>query len=215
MRILLRSILLCFCLVVFMACSTVNNLIGSVGKTKTVDFNPQLSLTENIGEPLEGKQAEWLSEKIKSLSQELTQIPNVRVFTLRNDQVIKLLIPASSLFAPNDSILKPTVSEILTPVLSQVKSKEFNLLIAAYMDDSGKPEYTHKMTELRSEATSQWFFKSGTDTASIVTYAFGSEQPRRPNTSVQARAENRRIELYLLPSQSLLSSQRHHFFRKR
>lgn len=214
MQILLKIVLL-LCSVIFVACSTVNNLVGGGGKTKTIILDPQLSLAENIGEPLDEKQAEWLSEKVKSISLELVKIPDIRVFTLRNDQVVKLLIPASSLFAPNDSVPKSSVSEILTPVLSQVKSGEFNLIVAGYMDDSGKPDYTHKITELRADAIARWFIDSGVDTAAIITYAFGSEQPRQPNTSVRSRAENRRIELYLLPSQSLLDSQKRGLFRKR
>ncbi len=214
MRVLLKIVLL-LCPVVFVACSTVSNLVGGGGKTRTVALNQQLTLAENIGEPLEEKQAAWLSEKVKSVSLNLVKIPDVRVFTLRDDQVIKLLVPASSLFAPNDSVLKPSVSEILMPVLPQVKSGEFNLIVAGYMDDSGKPEYTQKMTELRSAATARWFIDSGIDTSAVITYAFGSEQPRQPNTSVQARAENRRIELYLLPSQYLLDSRKQGLFRKR
>ena len=203
------------CCLALVACSTVSNLVGGAHKTKEVVFDAQLTLEENVGEPWEGKHLEWLPETVKELSQELTAIPDVRVFTLRDDQVVKLLIPASSLFAPNDSVLKPSVSEILSPMLLPVQSKEYNLIIAAYMDDSGKPEYTQKMTQLRAEATARWFIQAGIDTASVITYAYGSEYPRRPNSSVQARAENRRIELFLLPSQALLDSQKRGFFRKR
>lgn len=213
MRVLLKIGLFCFLSVLLVACSTVSSLVSGTSKAKVVSLNPQLTLTENIGEPVAGKQAEWLTEKIKTVSQELTKIHGARIFTLRDDQVIKVMIPASVLFLPNDTILKPTVSETLTPILSQVKSKEFDLIVAGYMDDSGRADYTHKITKSRANATVRWFAIAGIEPTAMITYAFGSEHPRRPNTSTAFRAENRRIEFILIPSQTLLHSRKSGIFR--
>ena len=49
-----------------------------------------------------------------------------------------------------------------------------------------------------------WFEDHGEDTRYLFVYAMSDDMPLKPNNSVENRADNRRLEIYLVPGKKML-----------
>ena len=123
----------------------------------------------------------------------------------RKKEVILITIPAELLFAPNDVELKPAASRLLSPVKRYMKDPDmFRVLLVMHTDNTGSEEYRENITAERVDAVTSWFEDNGADTSYVFSYAFGDDAPLVSNTSMENRAKNRRLEVYLMPGNKML-----------
>lgn len=128
---------------------------------------------------------------------------NIEAF--RKKEVILVTIPASLLFAPNSTELLPDAATYLKPITRYMKDPDmYRVLLVMHTDNTGSPEYRDDITAYRVDAVTEWFDASGADTSYTFSYAFGDESPLLPNTSIENRSSNRRLEIYLMPGEKML-----------
>ncbi|MDE6380329.1 MAG: OmpA family protein [Muribaculaceae bacterium] len=128
---------------------------------------------------------------------------NIEAF--RKKEVILITIPASELFAPNSSDLSDSASKYLTPIKRYMKDSDmFRVLLVMHTDNTGSAKYRDNITADRVDAVTAWFEEQGADTSYTFSYAFGDESPLLPNTSIENRDKNRRLEVYLMPGKKML-----------
>lgn len=135
-----------------------------------------------------------------------------KVETYRNKEVILITIPAAQLFAPNDTVLRPTAAALLNPIKRYLKEPDFfRVLLVMHTDNTGSPEYRDMLTEQRSRAVFEWFEnQSGLDTEFLYPFAFGDDMPlvengvEVENNTMSNREKNRRLEIYLVPGKKML-----------
>lgn len=76
------------------------------------------------------------------------------------------------------------------------------LSIEGNTDSSGSAAYNLKLSEKRAETVANEFRKELTgEEIEIVSKGFGEENPLVPNTSSEARAQNRRVEVFWTPAE--------------
>lgn len=128
---------------------------------------------------------------------------NIEAF--RKKEVILITIPASELFAPNSTELSAAASRYLTPVKRYMKDPDmFRVLLVMHTDNTGSSQYRDNITADRVDAVTSWFEEQGADTSFTFSYAFGDESPLVPNTSIENRDKNRRLEIYLMPGAKMM-----------
>ena len=119
--------------------------------------------------------------------------------------MILITIPADALFAPNSVTLKPEASRFLSPLKRYMNNSDmFRVLIVMHTDNTGSEQYRESVTADRVDAVSEWFDDNGADTTFTFSYAFSDDSPLVPNTSLENRARNRRLEIYLMPGEKML-----------
>lgn len=124
----------------------------------------------------------------------------------RNKEIILITIPAEELFAPNSTVLSENAAKLLTPIKRYMKDPDtFRVLLVMHTDNTGSEEYRENITADRIDAVSDWFDNSDADTSFVFAYAFGDDYPLVPNTSMENRAKNRRLEIYLMPGEKMLT----------
>ncbi len=64
-----------------------------------------------------------------------------------------------------------------------------------HTDDVGSDDYNDKLSDKRAEAVKQYLTQAGIDTARIKTKGFGKRKPITKETTDEARAQNRRVEM--------------------
>ena len=130
---------------------------------------------------------------------------NIEAF--RKKEVILITIPASELFAPNSSDLSAGASKYLNPIKRYMKDPDmFRVLLVMHTDNTGSTKYRDNITADRVDAVTAWFEEQGADTSFTFSYAFGDESPIVPNTSIENRDKNRRLEVYLMPGTKMLEA---------
>lgn len=123
----------------------------------------------------------------------------------RNKEVTLITIPASALFAPNSTDLLPEAKTYLNPIKRYMQDPDmFRVLLVMHTDNTGSEKYRDNITADRVDAVTAWFEDQGADTSYTFSYAFGDETPLVPNTSVENRDKNRRLEIYLMPGEKML-----------
>ncbi len=125
---------------------------------------------------------------------------------LRNREVLVITIPARLLFAPNDVELKETAAKYLTPIKRYLSEPDlYRVMIAMHTDNTGSDQYREELTADRVDAVYEWFETHGSPTTFLFPYALGDDMPLKPNTSMADRDANRRLEIYLVPGEKMLS----------
>lgn len=123
----------------------------------------------------------------------------------RKKEVILITIPTSELFAPNSTDLSDGASKYLNPIKRYMKDPDmFRVLLVMHTDNTGSVQYRDNITADRVDAVTEWFENQGVDTSFTFSYAFGDEAPLVPNTSIENRDKNRRLEVFLMPGSKML-----------
>ena len=123
----------------------------------------------------------------------------------RKKEVILITIPASELFAPNSTELSAGAAKYLNPLKRYMKDPDmFRVLLVMHTDNTGSLQYRDNITADRVDAITAWFDNQGADTSYTFSYAFGDEAPLVPNTSIENRDKNRRLEVFLMPGAKML-----------
>lgn len=128
-----------------------------------------------------------------------------RVETYRNQEVLLVTIPASELFAPNETTLMSKAGEILSPFKKYVDNTDkYRVLLFMHTDNTGSEDYRDMLTEDRVDAVFDWFEDQNLDTSFLFPYALGDELPLVTNDSQENRNKNRRLEIYIVPGETML-----------
>ena len=170
-----------------------------------VDDIYEMSLDENLMTPeiKNDKQADRIQEFQYNRAVAFKQT-NYDVEIMRDDEVIVITIPASQLFDPNDTVLNKLGEEQLKPFLRMLNNPGFyKLLLVMHSDNTGSSEYTLNLTRQRVNAIFDWFEENGS-VDYVVPYALGETDPIVDNNSVESRKTNRRLEIFLIPEQTML-----------
>lgn len=130
---------------------------------------------------------------------------NCNIELYRKKEVILITIPASNLFAPNSTELSDRAAKYLKPIMRYMKDPDmFRVLFVMHTDNTGSLQYRDNITADRVDAVAAWFDDQGADTSYTFSYAFGDEAPLVPNTSIENRDKNRRLEVFLMPGTKML-----------
>ena len=183
-------------------------------ETQRIEDLDELSFTEMINSvPLDEKSADLIRKfqdkegRARLHGREYSQAKNnSTVETFRNKEVLLVTIPASSLFAPNDTVLLKDAGKLLTPIKRYLKDGDmYRVLMVMHTDNTGSAGYRDELTEKRSNAVNDWFLEQpGVDCTYLFPYAFGDDMPLVPNNSMSNREKNRRLEIYLMPGKKML-----------
>ena len=177
--------------------------------TNETDEHPDLTvltIEENLEIPeLSNKEAIRVRGIQKTEAERLKATKGFKIEMMRNNEVIRVTIPASSLFAPNDTSLHVNADAMLRPLLQCLRTPDYyHVLLVMHSDNTGNDAYTYELTTQRVLAVFDWLDRNGAITDFVVPYAAGSHEPLVPNNSVENRSKNRRLEIYLIPAEAML-----------
>lgn len=131
------------------------------------------------------------------------------VETMRNGEVVIISIPSDLLFIQNSTELISTASKYLDPIKRYLKRPDmYRVLLVMHTDDTGSVEYTDNLSISRVEEIFNWFIDNGCNTTYLFPTASGSSDPLpgKSNNSIENRAKNRRLEIYLIPGETMVET---------
>lgn len=133
------------------------------------------------------------------------------VENLRNKEVLLITIPASELFAPSSRTLREDAAKYLEPIKRYLKQPDmWRVMLVMHTDNTGSPKYRTELTEDRVLAVTEWFENQpNLDTDYLFPYALSDARPLLPNNSLDNRAKNRRLEIYLVPGEKMVEQAKH------
>jgi flagellar motor protein MotB len=165
----------------------------------------QMQLTSNLRD--EVKKRELEEQRRMSLEKALAiPLASGRI-TLNNGRIG---ISGQVLFALNSDQLQPEGRQLLkslvTPLRAYLTSRDELLMVSGFTDDrsirGGPFADNWELSAQRALTVTRTLIDEGMPSSMVFAAAFGSEQPVKPNTDDDARAQNRRVEMAPVPKTS-------------
>lgn len=180
--------------------------IATVSLTALADKSPdELTKSENLRTPAVPERQRQKVAQYMLLEAQALQKMGYKVETERKGEVIVITIPAKELFAPNSTELLPGAKAKLEPLVSYLKAEDrFKLVVAVHSDDTGSAVYKERLTEERLDAVAGYMGGLANYPDQIVGYALADDEPLVPNNTIANRDLNRRVEIYIVPSNGLM-----------
>jgi len=181
------------------------NQIATVqSKAVTGEYEIKLKAGE-----LYGIRAEAQDHISESLNVDLRQIKESKTidhtdFTLAPLQVTRIaensMIALNNIFFDFDSdVLQPESFPELDRMVMLMKERETAMVeLAGHTDDQGDEKYNLRLSERRAKAVQRYFIDKGVSAERIGVTFFGESRPAVPNTSIENRIKNRRVEFKLV-----------------
>ncbi|MCI5977389.1 MAG: OmpA family protein [Bacteroidales bacterium] len=205
---LLRALALSLCLAVSGAGLTAH---------AAPDSNDDLTLAQNIATPSAPSNASnALIRHAQGLGNYFIR-KGYKVRYPRKGEVAEIIIPSDLLFLPNTAELRPDASKTLGLFKSLVERPQlYKLLVVAHTDNTGSPAYSDALTEDRAMAVFDFLVHLAPDIANNITpYGLGFDEPfdtgatvADSNASIAGRRANRRVEIYIVPTQQTIDMAR-------
>jgi outer membrane protein OmpA-like peptidoglycan-associated protein len=120
----------------------------------------------------------------------------------RNGNDIVLNMPENITFDTGKSSLKPRFYGTLNDVAQVVaKYNETRLSIAGHTDNVGSDSYNQTLSQQRAANVRSYLAAQGVNTGRLNSYGYGESRPVASNQTNAGRAQNRRVEITITPSQ--------------
>lgn len=176
--------------------------------TVTSDDNNDIfdkTIEQNILSPKVGSgQKAVIADFQKRQAKELIE-KGYEMSSLREGLVIVATIVADRLFLPNDTLMRASAQPIIKPFAHFMKDfGMWKVLLVMHSDNTGSPKYLRKLTVARVDAVYDWLYDKSDHPEELVPYGIGGVAPLYPNNSMENRAKNRRLEIYLIPGEKMI-----------
>lgn len=187
--------------------------IGAYAAPQTQDERDtkldDMSFVEMINSvQLDGKEADLIRRfqekegRSRLMLKDYTSKSGATVETYRNKEVLLVTIPAELVFGPNEiTVRKDRVAEaMLAPIKRYLKDPDmYRVLLVMHTDNTGSEQYREQISQERALSLFNWFEEQGCATKYLFSYAMADDMPLVENNTMDNRARNRRLEIYLVP----------------
>ncbi len=150
------------------------------------------------------KRAADADRKVKAMQLELAKWAAVK----EEPRGVVITLSGSVLFASDKSALLPDARTRLKQVtLALMETKERHLDVEGYTDSQGKDAYNLDLSQKRADAVRTFLIGEGYPPDLIVAHGVGKAMPIADNNSAEGRANNRRVEIIIMPASTTVSTQ--------
>jgi len=116
---------------------------------------------------------------------------------------VNLIMPGNITFGSGRAAIASDFYEVLDSVAIVLKEYDKTLVVVAgHTDSDGAASYNQTLSEERANSVSGYLKSQGVNKIRLEPVGFGETQPLVANTSVANKAQNRRVEITLLPAES-------------
>lgn len=109
-------------------------------------------------------------------------------------------IPSGITFPVDSATIQPAFQQTLSDVAQTLNRYESSYIdVYGHTDSSGSDAYNQGLSERRAASVSAFLQRQGVNGARLATRGYGETQPVASNETIDGRAQNRRVELRIVP----------------
>ena len=136
-------------------------------------------------------------EQQKQAMQQVTAGTPVQV-SQTADNRLKINIPADAGFATNSAVLNANMYPILQRLAQTLnQNPAATVSVVGRTDSTGSDAINNPLSQRRADAAKAYLVSQGVAASRIATSGAGSTQPIASNATVDGRAQNRRVEIFV------------------
>lgn len=203
----LMSYLMIFFLVLF------SFSLSKADRTKSRKYEESLI---NIEKTFGGKSSDKRAERVKAQEREDNVADKIKqsmadnkmaglVQIDSNEHRVKLVLTEAVLFDSGRADLKERAKEVLAPIVVELKKLPNDVLVEGHTDNvpihHGRYSTNWELSMARAYSVIRFLEQSGMAPKRLAGIGYGENRPVTENTTPEARAKNRRIEISLLKTE--------------
>jgi outer membrane protein OmpA-like peptidoglycan-associated protein len=128
------------------------------------------------------------------------QMAGTGVDVVRNGDNITLDVPGGVTFAFDSSNLNSQFFPVLEKVATTLAEYDKTVIeVAGHTDNVGSDAYNQQLSERRADSVASYLSSHGVNRTRMVTIGAGEGHPVASNDSDSGRAQNRRVEITIVP----------------
>ena len=150
------------------------------------------------GAAVGGVTGSFLDQQEADLRRQLEN-DDIRI-TNTGDRLI-VTMPQDILFPVDSAVVNSGLRSDLTRVASSLQRyPDSRVQVVGHTDNTGSAAYNQSLSERRANSVADVLMEGGVPFARIQTYGRGEDQPIASNLTEEGRAQNRRVEIVILPT---------------
>jgi outer membrane protein OmpA-like peptidoglycan-associated protein len=139
----------------------------------------------------------YMDQQEKKLRQ---QTAGTGVGVSREGDNLVLDMPSGLTFGVDSANIDPSFRPTLDKVASTLTQYEKTYVdVMGHTDSTGTDAYNQTLSERRAASVAGYLSSHGVQQPRLATRGYGESQPKASNTTEEGRAENRRVEIRLVP----------------
>ncbi len=130
------------------------------------------------------------------------QMANTGVDVQRKGENIVLVFPDNITFATGSSQISPAFMGTLDSVAQSLQQyPDTRIQVAGHTDNVGSPAANQRLSEDRAFRVRDYLGQHGVSAQRMSVVGYGASRPISSNNTAEGRAQNRRVEITILPNQ--------------
>jgi len=122
------------------------------------------------------------------------------VDVIRDGDNLLLRMPSGITFSYDSAAVQPQFQPTLNQVASILGEYPKTYIdIYGHTDSDGSDAYNQGLSERRAQSVQAYLAAHGVQAARLATRGFGETQPIASNDTVEGKAQNRRVEIKIVP----------------
>jgi outer membrane protein OmpA-like peptidoglycan-associated protein len=118
----------------------------------------------------------------------------------RQGDQLNIVMPGSITFATGKAEIQPSFYYTLNQLANSFREyQDSELVITGHTDSVGNYDANQVLSNRRADSVAQYLRSNGIDTTRLQTVGAGSTLPVASNETTEGRAQNRRVEIKLVP----------------
>lgn len=128
-------------------------------------------------------------------------IGNSNISITNNGQYLVVNMPQDVLFATDSANLRPDLTrDIKAVAASLLRYPNSTIEVIGHTDNSGSAAYNQDLSQRRAVSVANILRESGVPNGRLAAFGRGEDQPIASNLSDVGRAQNRRVEIIIRPT---------------
>lgn len=128
------------------------------------------------------------------------QLQGTGVQVAREGDNIRLIMPGNITFETDSYNLRPDFYPVLNSVATVLaKYADTAIRVSGHTDNTGSRQYNQTLSEKRAGSVAEYLTAQGVARQRMVVQGQAFDQPIADNATAAGRAQNRRVEIYILP----------------
>ena len=182
--------------------ATAGALLGTatglvIGKTTSASTRKSRLIGAGLGALAGGGVGLYMDHQESRLRARL-QGTGVSVTRVGDDIILNM--PSNITFDTDQSAIKPQFFETLNSVA--IVLQEFNRTlvdVTGHTDSTGTPQHNQRLSEARAGSVAEYLIAQGNNPNRFQAIGMGQNDPIASNTTPEGRAQNRRVEIKIVP----------------